>query len=195
MKKVLILGLLVTAITAGLFFMFVGPGKVLSPNGSDWANFGSYFGGVVAPIFSFLSILLLVFTVGHQSDEAQKLDLLRYVSRTDEEIEQWLKTELVGDKSGAPVQLGLIVWGVVPPTYVSSKELVACLERLLNLTSSYCSSIVLYRANGDPYFVYKAHHEKAIGLIKFLESQKGNLNSSAGETLKMCKKHLKKIDA
>jgi hypothetical protein len=203
MKNIVIVfltGLVVIAVAAGAFYHYVGMNHPLSPDGSDWSDFGSYFGGVVGPVFSFLSIILLVYTIIQQSknielatSEALKLDMLRYVSRADEEIDNWLKTEVAASHSSqTAVKLGLIVWGVVKPNYVNSSELNPCLERLLKLTCSYTSAIALYEDNVDPYFIYKHHCTKAEDLIEFLESHVQDLGQMAGHSLGLCRHQLEK---
>jgi len=200
MKNILVvfaIGLVVIIATVGAFYNYVGLDRPISSNSSDWSNFGSYFGGVVGSIFSFLSIILLVYTIFQQSkniklanSEAIKLDMLRYLSRADEEIDQWLKTELASSKSDATVKFGAIVWGVVEPSYVNQTELEKSLERLLKLTCSYTSALALYEDNVDPYFIYKHHYTKAIDIIEFLEGQKNHLGNMAGASLSLCRHQL-----
>ncbi|EOC1775173.1 hypothetical protein ACI1HK_001100 [Vibrio fluvialis] len=195
---VCIIGLMVMIAAVGAFYCFVGFDQLFSPDASAWSNFGSYFGGVVGPVFSFLSIVLLVYTVFQQSEninlatsEALKLDMLRYVSRADEEIDSWLKTEISTEREGDTAQLSLVVWGVIDVGYVNPKELNACLNRLLKLVCSYSSAIALYEDNVDPYFVYKQHYTKAIELVEFLESHVTKLDLMADQSLTMCRHQLK----
>jgi uncharacterized membrane protein len=190
---VILIGLLALVACAGAYYFYVGSGKIISANGSDWSAFGSYYGGVVGPILSFISIILLVYTINQQSEanvhtraETIKLDMLRYLSGSEQEIDLWLKTKLASSKSNTEVQLGLIVWGVVKTSYVNQQELGVCLERLLKLTSSYCSSIALYEANVDPYFVYKQHYSKATELIDFLKTHVSLLGQMGRPNLAIC---------
>ncbi|WP_409010987.1 hypothetical protein [Aeromonas salmonicida] len=182
---------------SGAYYIFVGKGLPISDNGSDWSTFGSYFGGVVGPIFSFLSTILLFYTIMQQSiniknasSESLKLDMLRYVSRAEEEIEQWLRTDLASIHDNKTVQLSLIVRGVVKPQYANKDELNPCLIRLVKLTCTYTSAIALYKDNVDPYFIYKHHCEKAIDIISFLESNNSRLDPMAGPSLAICRHQL-----
>ncbi|HHF2906766.1 TPA: hypothetical protein ACPJZ5_004610 [Vibrio diabolicus] len=84
--------------TGFTFYWNVGQGLELSDKGSDWASFGSYFGGVAGALLSFFSVLLLIITVWLQSsqikqasEDSKNLELLGLVTRADNEIEQWLK--------------------------------------------------------------------------------------------------------
>ncbi|ELB2889507.1 hypothetical protein C1S86_25815 [Vibrio parahaemolyticus] len=192
-----VVGFIVMISAVGAFYYFVGVNQPVSLDASDWSNFGSYFGGVVGPVFSFLSIVLLVYTVFQQSEninlatsEAIKLDMLRYVSRADEEIDSWLKTEIATTREGDTAQLSLVVWGVIGVDYVNANELNACLNRLLKLVCSYSSAIALYEDNVDPYFVYKQHYTKAIELIEFLENHVDRLGQMAGPSLGICRHQL-----
>lgn len=203
MKNIVIVfltGLIVIAVAVWTFYNYVGIGQSFSADSSDWSDFGSYFGGVVGPIFSFLSIILLVYTIFQQSknidlatNEALKLDILRYVSRSDEEIDNWLKTEIAYSQDKTVVQLGMIVWGVVKPSCVNEKELAVCLERLLKLTCSYTSAIALYEDNVDPYFIYRHHYTKAMDLINFLENHKQGLSQMAAPSLAMSRHQLERV--
>lgn len=200
MKKLVsiaLLGLTALILCSWAYYVYVGFDKSISSSGSDWANFGSYIGGVASPVLSFLSIILLVYTIhqqseanSHTNDETIKLDMLRYISKCEQEIDSWLKTELASSISDKEVQFGHIVWGLVEPSYVNQKELRGCLERLLKLTCSYCSSITLYEANVDPYFIYKQHYSKAIELINFLEKHVALLDQMAGPSLALSKNML-----
>ncbi|HHG3503032.1 TPA: hypothetical protein ACPVZF_000284 [Vibrio parahaemolyticus] len=194
---IIVIGLMVIALASGVFYHFVGANQPISPNASEWSNFGSYFGGVVGPIFSFLSIVLLVYTIILQSsqiklyvDEAIKLDMLRYVSKAEEDIDNWLKTEISSSLYEAKVQLSFVVWGMVDGKHVDSKELSICLERMLQLVCSYSGALALYEDNVDPHFIYKQHYDKALDLISFLERHSDRLNSMSGPSLYLCRNQL-----
>lgn len=194
---IVVLGLIVILVASGAFYHFVGTNQPISPNASDWSNFGDYFGGVVGPVFSFLSIVLLVYTIVLQSeqiklssDEAIKLDMLRYVFKADEDIDNWLKTEISSSVHGAKVQFSSIVWGIVDVNGVDSKELCIFLKRLVKLVCAYTNAIALYRDNVDSYFIYKTYSEKALELIDFLEKNPDRLDEMSLPSLSLCKYQL-----
>jgi len=188
------------ALIAGLSFAFyftVGVGLPLSNAGDDWAAFGSYFGGVAGALFSFLSVLLIVFTLHQQGqqieaaqDDAQRLKLLEYVSKADEEVERWLRRRLMS-RQGREVEFGDVVWGIVKPDYVESQEFSAALSRLHKLTCAYCAALALYEDNVDPYFIFGLHRQKADELLDFLESHTSQLGQMAGPSLAICRAHLR----
>lgn len=178
------------------FYLSVGVGLPLSNAGDDWADFGSYFGGVAGALFSFLSVLLLVYTVHQQGkqiesakDEAQRLKLLEYVSKADDEIERWLRRQLMS-KQGREIEFGDVVWGVVKPSYVELKEFSAALTRLHKLTCAYCAALALYQDNVDPYFIFSLHRQKAEELLDFLENHISQLDQMAGPSLAICRSHI-----
>lgn len=186
------------ALIAGLSFAFylsVGAGLPLSNAGNDWAAFGNYFGGVAGGLFSFLSVLLIVYTLHQQGqqiesaqDEAQRLKLLEYVSKADDEIERWLRRRLMSQE-GREVEFGDIVRGVVKPGYVESREFTAALTRLHKLTCAYCAALALYQDNVDPYFIFGLHRQKAEELLDFLEDHTNLLGQMAGPSLAFCRAH------
>jgi hypothetical protein len=69
-KVVLITTAIVICIVAGVcYFYFKHVTGDLSPNPSDWGNFGSYIGGTVGALFASLSFLALLYTVLLQREE------------------------------------------------------------------------------------------------------------------------------
>ena len=72
----LALGVLLALVAVGAYFSVFGPksGYALSPSDIAWSNFGSYVGGVLGPIFSFLAftgVLLTVWLQARQLDASQ----------------------------------------------------------------------------------------------------------------------------
>lgn len=187
--------IMVAAVVA--FHHWVGAGVPISKSGPDWGTFGDYFGGVAGTLVSFISILLIVYTIHQQSrqlasveEETLKRDLLQHIAKADEEIERWLQRKLAGTTDGQVVEFGDVVWGLVKPGYVSSVELTAALERLLKLTCTYCGSIALYKDNINTHFIFQQHLQKAKDLVSFLEQHVGKLSQMAGPSLSICRNHL-----
>jgi hypothetical protein len=61
--KILIITSCFLLILPILFYIYGIDGNHLSHENSDWGDFGSYFGGVVSPILSFVSIIFLYKTI------------------------------------------------------------------------------------------------------------------------------------
>ncbi|WP_221927948.1 hypothetical protein, partial [Xanthomonas graminis] len=68
MKRILlvfVVGVLLIVAVGGAYYAHVGVDRPISNSGEDWGQFGDYFGGLAGALLSFVSILLLVYTV-HQ---------------------------------------------------------------------------------------------------------------------------------
>jgi hypothetical protein len=196
--SVVALGLLIVSAVAGAYYIFVGEAQPLSSSGEDWGTFGDYFGGVAGALLSFLSILLLVYTIQLQvqqlSDsqhETLKRDLLAHVTKADDEIERWLQRKLAYvSMSGQTIEFGDVVWGILKCKDINPPEFERAVVRLHLLTCLYCEALGLYRDNIDPYFIFKYHRQKAKALLKFLEEHKALLGQMAGPSLQFCEMHL-----
>lgn len=168
----------------------------LSNEVKDWASFGDYFGGVSGPLFSFLGALLIVYTIRQQSvqissleREAQKTDILRYVSKSEEEIDRLMSRKInFHGKEG--IEFGDIVHGFVDIPPVISKPFEIAAERLLKLVCAYCAALALYEENLDSHFIFQAHRQKALDILSFLERNTKHLNSMAVVSLGLCRGHL-----
>lgn len=194
---VLVIGLLLIAAVAGAYYAYVGLGLPLSTNGQDWGEFRDYFGGVAGALLAFLSILL-VYTIHLQSAqlsaaqrEMLKRDLLAHVTKADDEIGHWLQRRLAAHNvAEETVEFGDVVWGLLEPSYINAKEFKLATVRLHKLTGLYCEVLALYRANIEPYFIFKYHKQKAQSFLDFLKLHEGLLDQVAGPSLKFCRMHL-----
>ena len=74
MRKYYKFGLGAILITAFVYFLFFGviERHPLSNDTSAWGTFGSYFGGVLGPVLSFLAFVILVKTLESQQKEAER---------------------------------------------------------------------------------------------------------------------------
>ncbi|WP_170874220.1 hypothetical protein, partial [Xanthomonas graminis] len=123
--------------------------------------------------------------------ETLKRDLLAHVTKADDEIERWLQRKLAAiTTNGSTVELGDIVWGLLKPSLVDSKEFRSAVVRLHELTCLYCEALALYRDNIDPYFIFKYHRQKAQALLNFLKEHQGCLGQMAGPSLQFCQMHI-----
>lgn len=201
MKRILLVfaaGIALLVAASAAFYAYVVHGHSLSHNATDWAAFGEYFGGVAGTLLAFISILLLVYTVSLQSDqladaqrETLKRDLLAHVTKADDEISHWLGRQIaLPSLSGATVEFGDVVGGLLEPHQVDAREFKQAVVRLHVLTCLYCEALALYRDNIDPYFIFKYHRQKAESLLKFLTEHAQLLDQMAGPSLLFCQMHL-----
>ena len=56
-----------------VYWFYIDLGFVLSDKVENWAHFGGYFGGVVGPILSFFSLVLLIWSLRVQFEESERL--------------------------------------------------------------------------------------------------------------------------
>ncbi|WP_410756668.1 hypothetical protein [Citrobacter youngae] len=80
MKKINILIYIsgIISIVAVGFWMFVFASKPLSNQTTNWSDFGSYIGGVIGPILSFVSIILVLHTIKQtQDNHKEQIKLIR----------------------------------------------------------------------------------------------------------------------
>lgn len=191
---VFISGIIIIIFACLAFYLNVGKNLPLSSSGQNWAVFGNYFGGVAGSLLSFLSVLLIVYTINQQEkqiktaqQESLKIDLLKYLSKADEEIERWLQRKLAASQSDREVEFGDIVWGIVNSDYANQEEFASAVIRLHKLTCSYCTSISTYQDNINTYFIVGHHRRKAEDLLVFLENHQDKLNQMAGPSLALCR--------
>ncbi|ELK8497326.1 hypothetical protein RV040_000793 [Vibrio alginolyticus] len=93
------LGLGAILITALVYFLFFGVIErySLSNDTSAWGTFGSYFGGVLGPVLSFLAFVILAKTLESQQKEAKRQREFSQIElktlaleNTSAEFESWL---------------------------------------------------------------------------------------------------------
>ncbi|MGE0673883.1 MAG: hypothetical protein AB7O64_12575 [Methylibium sp.] len=191
-----IIALCIVAAVGGAFYLGVGVGAKPSEAAKDWADFGSFFGGVAGALLSFFTVLLLIYGSHQQlgqiqdaQDETRKRDLLQYVTRAEDHVDHWLSRKLP-TANGGHIELGDIVWGLSLPDVVSRSLFDRSLERLLRLMCSYSAALGLYRANVDHYFVYQLHREKALALLEYLHAHQDSLSLMAGPSIQFCRMHI-----
>ncbi|WP_071873539.1 hypothetical protein [Atopomonas hussainii] len=202
--EIVIVAVIGVVILLGVFlaYFFIGDFTLSAATENlDWSAFGSYFGGVAGPFLTFISILLLVYTIRQQRfhlesmhEENIKQDMLRYLNKIDDEITHVLTREIhIGNLAFA--QLGDILGGIVTPAQFQESSFKAALEKLMRQTASYCEAIALYRANVNGHFIFRAHQQRAAELLSYLESNQKHLSHMAGATLKLCKMHLEGVES
>lgn len=194
---VIVLGLLV--LIAVLLGYFLLGGFSLDPSlaNTDWGAFGSYFGGLAGPLLTFISVILIVYTVRQQrlqfksmAAENLKQDMLRYLGELDNEIAHLLTRE-IHTGNNRYVELGDLVAGISSPTDLHEQPYRAAMDKLLRLTANYCEAIALYRNNVNSNFVFRAHQQRAEELVTYLKQNIKYLYRMAGPTLAVCEINLK----
>jgi hypothetical protein len=67
-----LLGLVILLGTIGAYLWLGGFAPTLSNHATDWANFGTYVGGVAGPLLSFLALIAVVWTLRLQYELLQR---------------------------------------------------------------------------------------------------------------------------
>lgn len=62
-------GISILVINAYMFKFVPGSFFALSSDGKDWADFGSYIGGVLGPVFAFLAFIGILYALDLQQDQ------------------------------------------------------------------------------------------------------------------------------
>ena len=184
----------IVAVLAPLGFYWLGGGFTgpFSSIASDWGDFGSYFGGVLAPIMSFGSIVLLVVTLVQQETRAAKntirQDLLRYLEALYEDI-RFLMQRKLRDHRNEFVDFGDYVFGVAAHPPMHDDLFRAMVRTLLVFVAEYSEAVALYRANIHAHFDLKAHRLRLKHLLEFLEENRDLLEGTEGVTLGFIRLH------
>lgn len=91
MNKIKLCCALILAATWGGYYLNFGVGASLSEKTEVWGQFGDYVGGVVNPILSFVTIYLLINSIGLQRESN---DSLTSEIKRQEQLEEYKKFEL-----------------------------------------------------------------------------------------------------
>lgn len=104
---------LIIFLAVGAYVVYLGPGagyKISNTNTTAWADFGTYFGGVLGPIFGFLAFMGVLFTLvlqARQLDFAHKQagleEFQRNLSNCAAGLDAILGRRLLGPLSGQVV--------------------------------------------------------------------------------------------
>lgn len=105
MKRLMWIGVAASWTAMGLYFYKFAPGHwfELSSDDSRWANFGTFYGGVAGPFFSFLAFIGVVITVVLQ---AKQLDTMRAQANFEEQqrLLSSMSTTIDGILHGKPLR-------------------------------------------------------------------------------------------
>jgi hypothetical protein len=103
----LVISILLVCGMASIFYC-ANIGWNLSNTSADWANFGSYFGGVLSPIFTALGFIFILWQIRDNGKE-RRVDRLEHLAeRLENEIKQILAKEFIDKDSNTYVVNRLI---------------------------------------------------------------------------------------
>lgn len=164
----------------------------LSNNPSDWGNFGDFAGGIIGPLLSFLSIVLLVITI-HQQAEANEIAIreqntsqhIRLLADLLNEIKVTLSESV--HVQGDTVELRAALRNELMID-TNDKEI---LTDLVFLVFRYCEAAALYRGNISEHFDCKTYEMQGRRLIKLLERNKKQLDANHRIQLEFADMHIR----
>lgn len=166
-KYIAFLGLFILFLPVGLFYFYVGNGLCFSNCDQNWAAFGSYFGGITGPLFSFLSVILILYTIKQNRDNTEKINCLNKFEKIDYDLSILFQLKLAPNTGTCPeVEFQSIYFGAVEIAYPNQKEIKAALTELYKITDSYYLAYISHK-NLDQYTenYYKTKIKKLINFL------------------------------
>lgn len=160
-------GLFIILLPIVLFYYYVGNGLAFSNCDQNWAAFGSYFGGITGPLLSFLSIILILYTIKQNKDDIEKTNCLNKFEKMDHDLSLLFQLKLAPNTGTCPeVEFQSIYFGAVEITYPNKKEIKAALIELYKITASYYLAYITKRnLDQDSEKYYKSKVKKLIDFL------------------------------
>lgn len=186
----LVAGLVVIIGATGFYFGQLG----FTPHTErDWADFGTYLGGVCGPLLSFLALIAVARTM-HLQHAALQLDRERQLA--DQHL-RWLDalykdiTEALDAHLSKAATLRRILEGGVEASSVDASRLTSRLQNLMQLTVHYCQAVNLYRDNISEFFDLQIYTDRGGRLLDAIKPFHSYLGSRVLPTLEFCDMHLR----
>lgn len=185
-----IAGLVVLAGTVALYF---GHGGVIPLTSADWANFGTYVGGIAGPLLSFVALIAVVRTM-HLQRAALELEQARQIA--DQHL-RWLDgifkdiLEARSERVSPDITLGEILDGDADASQVERKRFAGRLENVMQLVVQYCQAVNLYRDNISEFFDLRIYTDRGGRLLDSIKPFHGYLGSRFLPTFEFCDMHLR----
>ena len=190
-------GLLVLAGTIGAYFLFVCFGPTFSPNSVEWANFGSYFGGVAGPMLSFLALMAVVWTVHLQYDllsRDQNKQIaeqhIRWIEGIYRDILDLLNAALPSAGGVEPMTTWAVLHQEVDPRFANQGILKARLDELLKLITQYCQAVALYRENVTKFYDARIFQDRGARILDSIKPFLSLIGTNAAMSIEFCDMHL-----
>lgn len=192
------LGLLALALTIAAYPLLGHFGFPFATNSSEWANFGTYLGGVAGPLLSFLALIAVAWTVRLQYDLLRR-DLEKQTS--DQHI-RWLEAIYgdILDLMSAPLRsthgaesttTRAVLHLEVERATADPAILKARLHELLKLLTQYCQAVALYRENVTEFFDARIFQDRGARILDRLKPFLSVLGSNTAIQIEFCDMHLR----
>lgn len=193
-----ILGLLILICAAAAYSLLGHFGPAFSTSSREWANFGTYLGGVAGPLLSFLALLAVAWTVRLQHDllrrdqQKQTADQhIRWLEGIYRDILDLLHAPLHSSPGQTPTTTWSVLYQEVELTVQDHTILKTRLDELLKLVTQYCQAVALYRTNVSQFFDAKIFQDRGARILDQLKQFPSLLGPNAAMTIEFCDMHLR----
>ena len=180
-------------VLVGSVTLYFGRGGVLPSSPEDWANFGTYAGGIAGPLLSFVALIAIVRTMQLQRET---LDLDRQRQLADQHL-RWLDAlykdmkEALEARVSEGVTLRALLDRDVEADKVERQRLTARLDNLMQLLASYCQAVHLYRDNISAFYDLQIYADRGGRLLDAMKPFHSYLGNMIGPTIELCDLNLR----
>lgn len=183
-------GLIVIIGTLTLYF---GKGGPIPQNLADWASFGTYVGGIIGPLLSFIALIAVTRTMNLQRatlELDQKRQLADQHLRWLDALYRDLREELERPVS-ENFTLRAVLDGDVDASAIDQKRFTARLDNLMQILAQYCSAVSLYRENISEFYDLRIYADRGGRLLDAIKPFHRYLGSMIQPTIEFCDMHLR----
>lgn len=193
-----LLGLVILAGTIGAY-LWLGGFAVLSHQTMDWANFGSYVGGVAGPMLSFLALIAVVWTLRLQYEllqrdrERQLADQhVRWLDALYRDMQEILHAPLAVTTGHArTTTLRAVLDKDAEATAIEPIVFKGRLTELMELLGQYCEAVSLYRNNITAFFDLRVFADRGARILDRVKPFHAALGNLTPITIEFCDMHLR----
>lgn len=192
-----LMGLLVICGTILSYVIVGGFSLTLSTNPADWANFGTFVGGVAGPLLSFLALIAVAWTLRLQYELLQRdrerqmaEQHVRWLGEVYRDIQDVLQSSVADGPDSPLVTLGEILSTGSDLKLTKGSVLEARLLELLKLLFQYCEAVALYRENVTKFFDLRIFVDRGARLLDQLKRVR-SLVRAEPFMIEFCDMHLR----
>jgi hypothetical protein len=194
-----LLGFLILGATMSVYFrIFGGAGSRLSTNSVEWANFGTYVGGVAGPLLSYLALVAVIWTVRLQYDllqrdrEKQISDQhVRWLEATYQDILELVHAPLAKTGDSGFSTVWSVLNGEAALSTVDGAAFSIRFMELFKLLTQYCKAVGLYRDNVSEFFDATIFSDRGARILDRLKPFHKHLGSMSPVTFEFLDMHLR----
>jgi hypothetical protein len=186
----LLAGIVVLGSTIAAYF---GYGGIAPRTLADWANFGTYVGGLAGPLLSFVALIAVAQTMHFQRaalelDQAQRLadQHLRWLDALYKDMTEALDLRVSPDSA-----LRAVLDGDVEASGIDPGRLTVRLDNLMQLLAQYCEAVAVYRDNISEFYDLRIYVDRGGRLLDSIKPFHGHLNRRFLPTIEFCDMHLR----